>query len=33
MQYTYNETLSSTRATIVAMENNKYYILYICVCV
>jgi len=28
----YNVTLRHVRATIVALENNKYYILWVCVC-
>ena len=31
-QCTYNVTLRRVRATIVAVENNKYYICRVCVC-
>ena len=31
-QCTYNATLRSVRATVVAVETNEYYILWVCVC-
>jgi hypothetical protein len=31
-QRTYKVTLRRVRATIVAVENNKYYVLLVCVC-
>jgi len=32
MHCTYNETLRRVRATFVAREKQKYYILRVCVC-
>ena len=32
-QYTYNVTMRRFHSTIVAEQNNKYYILWVCVCV